>query len=469
MMKQSVYLMSVGLTLVACSGSSNDTSGGTGGIRNGSGGAPASGGASSSGGSPSTGGNAALGGAVATGGSTGSGGASAGGSNSGGANTGGGMSLGGANAGGSNSGGANAGGSNSGGASTGGAGTGGKSTGGANSGGASTGGAKSTGGSSSGGAGTGGGTASGDCVSTPVSQMVGWATQGGGTTGGSGTPVVATTLAQLNGYLDENATPQIIHVRGVIEGQVTLDGTANKTIIGCGATLRGGIMMEESSNIIIQNLKIVATNPDSGGDLITLDNQSHHVWLDHLDLSDGADGGMDIVHGSDYVTVSWTKFSYTAIPASSGGDSAPGGHQFATLIGHSNDNAAEDTGRLRITFHHNFWGNNVKERMPRVRFGQVHLLNNLMASSGGYETTYAVRAGVSANIRSEGNVFNAIANPFDFGESNEAARLESIGDLFTACTGTMTPRGPAFTPPYTYTAEPTAGLEAKIRAGAGVR
>jgi pectate lyase len=92
-----------------------------------------------------------------------------------------------------------------------------------------------------------------------------------------------------------------------------------------------------------------------------------------------------------------------------------------------------------------------------------------MAASGGYETTYAIRAGVGANVRSEGNVFKGITNPFDFGFSDAAACLESIGDLMTDCTGTTQPKGTAFKPPYPYTAEPTATLEAKIRAGAGVR
>jgi hypothetical protein len=53
-----------------------------------------------------------------------------------------------------------------------------------------------------------------------------------------------------------------------------------------------------------------------------------------------------LTHAVNWVTVSWTKVRYT--PAYRG---APGEevaqHRFASLIGHSDDNAAEDTNRLR--------------------------------------------------------------------------------------------------------------------------
>jgi pectate lyase len=30
-----------------------------------------------------------------------------------------------------------------------------------------------------------------------------------------------------------------------------------------------------------------------------------------------------------------------------------------------------DRGKLKVTFHHNWWADGVIERMPRVRFGDV--------------------------------------------------------------------------------------------------
>lgn len=464
-------------------GSSTSTSGSsTGGKPKGTGGSASGGSSVTTSGGSQSGGSSSQGGATASaGGSTqnGNGGSSSGGSNLGGANPGGATSgsTGGTKAGGAQNGGANAGGS--GGTQSGGkTGSGSGGTTGENQGGTTGSGGVSTGGSVGGStSNTPGPVVSGNCVATPLSELVGWASQSGQgvsstTGGGSSAPVVVTDIAQLN-TLMKGATPAVVHLKGKIEGKVTLDDSANKTIIGCGGHLVGNIMMENSSNIMIQNIKISSTNPDTTGDLITVDNQSHHIWLDHLELRDGGDGNLDMVHGSDYITVSWTKFVYSQLPV--GGttvrDSDPGAHQFACLIGHDNKNAAEDTDHLKITIHHSYWADNIMERMPRIRYGQVHLLNNLYASSGGYTTNYAIRVGWSANVRSEHNLYKGINNPFDFNDSNPEAKVESIGDVFTDCTGTMdvTGKGPAFKPPYSYTADPVDSLEAKIRAGAGPR
>jgi pectate lyase len=64
-------------------------------------------------------------------------------------------------------------------------------------------------------------------------------------------------------------------------------------------------------------------------------------------------------------------------------------HRFSNLVGHSDNNASEDAGRLHVTFHHNWWGQLVHERMPRVRFGRVHVYNNFYNSPG---NNYCIRA-----------------------------------------------------------------------------
>ena len=58
----------------------------------------------------------------------------------------------------------------------------------------------------------------------------------------------------------------------------------------------------------------------------------------------------------------------------------------------------EDTGRLKVTWHHNHWVERVIERMPRVRFGQVHVFNNYFASP---DNNYCVRAGRGARLRAD--------------------------------------------------------------------
>ena len=60
------------------------------------------------------------------------------------------------------------------------------------------------------------------------------------------------------------------------------------------------------------------------------------------------------------MTVSWCRFSR---------------HDKTMLIGGS-DRHVDDEGHLRVTLHHNLW-EDCAERTPRVRFGRVHVANNL--------------------------------------------------------------------------------------------
>ena len=89
---------------------------------------------------------------------------------------------------------------------------------------------------------------------------------------------------------------------------------SNKTILGYGnAELHGSILVSNANNVIIINLKVRGDGAhDRGGeDCMALSN-SERVWLDHIEVEDGGDGNLDIVRESNYVTVSWCKFSYTS-------------------------------------------------------------------------------------------------------------------------------------------------------------
>ena len=103
---------------------------------------------------------------------------------------------------------------------------------------------------------------------------------------------------------------------------------------------------------------------------MTVTSDAQHVWFDHCDISDGTDGNLDITNGSDFVTISWTKFHYTPRTDPSGNDSTGAeGHRFSNLIG-SADNVPGDVGHLNITWHHDWWADNVNQRMPRSRPGR---------------------------------------------------------------------------------------------------
>jgi pectate lyase len=279
----------------------------------------------------------------------------------------------------------------------------------------------------------------------------------GGTTGGSAaSPVVVTTLGQLNSAVGGSGAA-VIHVSGTISGTVNVG--SNKTILGlCGAEIHGSVNMTGSSNVIIRNLKVVGfnctdnSNCSAGADAVHVEAGNRHLWFDHMDISDGSDGNLDITHGSDFITISWTKFHYSGRRS--------GGHQFCNLIGHDDNNAAEDTGHLNVTFDHVWWADNVDQRMPRVRFGKVHVFNSLYTAAG---DSACIEVGVSCDIRSESNVFQGVNNPVDSSHSNAASIIQSIGNI-----GSNTNiGGPAFTPPYSYTLEAVSSVAASVMAGAG--
>ncbi|WP_437324690.1 pectate lyase family protein [Sorangium sp. So ce381] len=329
--------------LVACSSTDLDVTSGPGA---GSGGTPGAAGATSGGGTTATGG------AGTTTGGTGGAGATTGAT----------------------------GGVTGGAAGTGGAGAGGVDTGGGDTGGGDTGGA-GAGGGDTGGGGTGGPTPVGDLhITDPVP---GFASVAGGTTGGGTDLSSAITVDSMSELQDaaKGATPAIILVKpGNYSG--TLAPGANKTIIGVGpgVTIAGNIRMSGADvhNIIIRNLAVRGARCasydecKSGADAVYTGNGAHHVWLDHLDISDGQDGNCDITQGADYVTVSWARFYYTYDKE----------HRFSNLIAGSDDEPAS-VGKLHITYMNSHWGERVDSRQPRGRYGNVHMLNNYHKTGGG--------------------------------------------------------------------------------------
>jgi pectate lyase len=327
-----------------------------------------------------------------------------------------------------------------------------------------------------------GSTSTGSCSTPPTgSGLIGWASQSGmgvttTTGGGNATPQTVTSLSALTSAVAGD-TAKVIYVTGKLAaGKVNIG--SNKTIVGlCGAEIHGHLGLSGSANVIIRNLKIVgygvgncALDPDfdssvgcsSGNDAITINSAAHHIWIDHCDISDGTDGNLDTTQGSDFVTVSWTKFHYTTRTDNSGNDSTGSeGHRFSNLIGAA-DNVAGDVGHLNVTWHHDWWADNVVERMPRSRAGKIHMLNDLFTSKG---DSYCTNAGQGASLIVENSVYNGVTAPFQV-DSN-AVTLLSKGNTFPGSSGSETGKGNGFTVPYTYTADSTSALQATIEANAG--
>jgi pectate lyase len=312
----------------------------------------------------------------------------------------------------------------------------------------------------------------GDCNTPPAaSPLVGWASQSGmgvatTTGGGSATPQTVTTLAELNTAAAGTAA-RVIYVKGTLAAGAAKIGS-NKTIVGlCGAVLHGHIDMSGSVNVIFRNLKVVGYNCSdspteckSGADAITVVTSAHHLWFDHDDVSDGSDGNLDITNGSDFVTVSWTKFWYSSKRT----DPVTGatGHRFSNLIG-ADDGLAIDVGHLNVTWHHDWWADNVAERMPRSRDGNIHVVNNLFTAAG---NDYCSNSGNLSHLLVESNVYNGVNNPL---QEDADGNMLQRNNVFQNVTGSKTAGGTGFTPPYQLTPDSTTNLAATIQAQVGPR
>lgn len=200
---------------------------------------------------------------------------------------------------------------------------------------------------------------------------------------------------------------------------------SNTTLIGvgrdakiCGASLQ----VKGVENVIIRNITFEspvdyfpAWDPTDGEfgewnseyDCLTIEN-SKNVWVDHCTFSDGDyldseapvyygrlfqqhDGLLDIKNGADLITISYNVFY---------------NHDKTMLIG-SSDSRIQDRGHLRVTLHHNLF-ENVTQRLPRVRFGQVHVYNNYykINSNSSYYFDYAWGVGVESQIYAQNNYFD---------------------------------------------------------------
>jgi pectate lyase len=277
-------------------------------------------------------------------------------------------------------------------------------------------------------------------------DLAGWATQGGGTTGGgSASPVTVTTAAAFT-TAAKSTSAAVIRVSGTITLSSMTKVTANKTIIGVGsgATITGsGLNVANASNVIIRNLNFRDWNDDA----INV-QYSTRVWIDHNSFSNGYDGAVDVKRASDYVTVSWNKFS---------------SHDKTMLLGHDDGNGSEDSGKLRVTYHHN-WFNGTNQRHPRVRFGNpVHVYNNYY----GGVWSYGVASTKDAGVLVEGNYFENTKDPFHRGEgSSPAANLVARNNHFVN-SGAGSAGGSVKAIPYSYTLDAASGVKASVTSGAG--
>ena len=159
---------------------------------------------------------------------------------------------------------------------------------------------------------------------------------------------------------------------------------------------RIGIFCVRASNIIIRNINFQQPKANNGADAVSM-QECDGVWVDHCTFTslnqakDYEDGSTDVTHGSKNVTVSWCRYIKT---------------QKSCLVGHSNSQSGDT--QITATFHHN-WFEASSSRHPRVRFGKVHVYNNLFDGN----TTYGVGSAYGARVLVEYNYFDGVRLPTD--------------------------------------------------------
>ena len=340
-----------------------------------------------------------------------------------------------------------------------------------------------------------------------------WAAHGGGTRGGAlANPVHVYTVsdrAQLVAALGAAAPARIVRVAALIdmsEGRPYLDSAdqarRGSVAIGSHTTVLGvapgagfvnaSLVIDQVEQVIVRNLAIrnpCDVNPrwdprdGAGGnwnsqfDGISV-RDARHVWIDHNNFTDAPDtderapiengkrkqchdGALDITQGSDLVGVTYNRFAQ---------------HEKTMLIGAS-DRATADQGRLRVTLKGNLF-EHVAERAPRVRYGQVHLFNNLYLGErprAVYGHGYSIGVGHAATIVSDANAFEVVgastcrhlvrdpgSSPGVFSDKGSLLNGQPLADCPFA--GDLGPRIA-----YAYSAMPAALVASHVRANAGPR
>jgi pectate lyase len=352
-----------------------------------------------------------------------------------------------------------------------------------------------------------------------ASPDAGWAA---GATGGqaataSSVHTVSTASELLAAISAGDGKPVIIKVSGTIDMAAGDNGGAfssrsdqstrsrvalksNTTLIGAGSDaglVNGWILIRSVDNVIVRNLRIVNPcdvapewDPDDGDtgswngefDGLTIEGATH-VWIDHNTFTDAPltddklpiengktkqchDGALDIKSGADYVTVSSNLFDR---------------HDKNNLVGSSDSAASTDDGHLRVTFAGNRFSA-ITQRAPRVRFGQVHVFNNLYEGSKSdsvYPHSYSVGVGYKARIISQNNVFeitgasgcdDIATNP---GSSSKPGAITDSGSTLNGASLSLSAcsfdTAVDWTVPYTYQSVllPASGVAASVRANAG--
>ncbi|KAL3006593.1 hypothetical protein AAZX31_08G287100 [Glycine max] len=189
----------------------------------------------------------------------------------------------------------------------------------------------------------------------------------------------------------------------IMNSNKTIDGRGVDVYIAKGA----GITVQFVKNIIIHGIKVFDIVIREGG--MIRDSETHYgfrtksdgdgisifgssnVWIDHVSMRNCSDGLIDAIMGSTAITISNSHFT---------------DHNEVMLFGASDSYSDDKIMQITLAFNH--FGKRLVQRMPRVRYGFVHSVNNDYT----HWEMYAIGGSKNPTIISEGNRFIAPDNQF---------------------------------------------------------
>lgn len=307
-----------------------------------------------------------------------------------------------------------------------------------------------------------------------LGEPVGYASLGGGTTGGAGgtTVTVRTGEQMLDALSDkDDSTPLTIRVDGTISlsntdaSKLDIKDVNDVSVIGVGnrGVLDGiGIKIWRANNIIVRNLTIRYVR-EGDGDGISIEGPSSNIWIDHntlynsLDVDkDYYDGLVDAKRDANNVSITYNYLHDSWKTA---------------LAGHSDN---DSNNNRRITYAFNRW-ENTYSRTPLNRFGDTHVYNNYYSNI----LDTGINSRMGAQVRIDNNVFENSRNPIVSCYSDEIGYWDTRGNEFIdvewdsgsdcVVAGPGVSSTTSFTPPYPYDLLSTSQVKDHVvdSAGAG--
>ncbi|CAF2000011.1 hypothetical protein Bca4012_078405 [Brassica carinata] len=192
----------------------------------------------------------------------------------------------------------------------------------------------------------------------------------------------------------------------IIKLQQELIITHDKTIDGRGENVHimggAGLTLQFVKNVIIHNIHIkhikcgaggmirdcehhVGQRSKSDGDGINIFGATN-IWIDHVSMTHCSDGMIDAIMGSTAITISNSHLT---------------DHNEVLLFGGKDGDVIDKKMQITVAFNH--FGKRLVQRMPRVRYGLVHVVNNDYT----HWEMYAIGGNKNPTIISQGNRFIA--------------------------------------------------------------